>query len=252
MKVTIQVDGLQDALRQIHLTPARAMQGVCNGINRTQEEAMIAGKAVILRAFTDRTPMFLKSIPTGQDRAPIPRDWRATPVSPNALVAIGDGITGQDQGTRRRNILEPFEDGAVKKAHTLPVFIPTKALRPNMSDVIPRALLPIYLLGKYGSSGSVGGLQGLNRGKGKHTKLGARAKSLYSYFVVSGASNPKANGIYERLGPGRTQLIWAARQQVKRPPILQWNTTVVSVVNQQLQANVAGMVQASVAKYGSS
>jgi hypothetical protein len=55
----------------------------------------------------------------------------------------------------------------------------------------------------------------------------------------------KADGIYERFGPKGSQvrMIWAARQSVKRPALLQWDATVKRAIDERLIPNMEGAIK---------
>jgi len=224
----------------LNKAPDRIKQAALDGLNRTQEEALIAGKREVVKSFVQRDPNFISRMPTGQDGAPIPRHWRASlKGSQSALIAIGDAGSGGKLGLNRLNILEPFEQGKDKKAHTMPVAIPTRALRPDFRQAIPKALHPRFLLGQYNLDG---GFTGLGRGKDKHTKLGPkRSRSLYSYFIVPKSAG-RGWGIYERTGPGKARMIWAFRDSIKRPSTLRWVETTGRVARSNVEANVGNMI----------
>lgn len=195
-------------------------------INRTVELGLQATRESMQRSMTIRVPAFL---PPQQ----LPTAWRATKDKLQAELRVGYGETPQSIGTRAANIFSKFEEGGIKQPSGS-VYIPTKALRPNKADLVPRALYPRNLIGDFDSSGN---LVGFKRGKARGTKMGRGARSIYSYFVLDPATQAGVSGrswgIWERTGPGRgdIRMVWAFRRSVPIPASLRFYETGLSVVD---------------------
>ena len=190
-------------------------------INRTVELGLHAVRERMRGSMTIRVPGFL---PPQQ----LPRQWRATKEKLVAELRTGYGTTAGSLGARASSIFSKFEEGGAKTPQQ-PVYIPTKVLRPNKTDLVPRNLYPAKLMAAM-------------KAQSKGTRYGGRGKSqlsgLYSYFMV-GPQGGKAWGIWERFGAGReVRMVWAFRKSVPIPASLRFYETGMQVINDRFDGEL--------------
>ena len=247
MSVTIRIDtkaataGLS-ALHQKQIPFALAI-----ALNRTVEDALAVARKEMRQRFDIRVPGF--DLPPVQ----LPKVWQATKTRPSAIFALGDSDGGRGGiGARRSRIFSKFQDGGFKSAKdpSFPIAIPTKAIRPNFSDLVPRAFYPknLRLVPRRDVSGNLLALQ-----KGKVRTLAGKPISnlqrrkqqlegIGGTFTISDKETGKPIGIFQRTGPGRRdmRLIWAYRQQIHIPKRLDWTGIAQRTVATRWQPNFGG------------
>jgi hypothetical protein len=223
-------------------------------INRTAEEVLAEARREIRSGFIVRSPKF--DLPPTQ----LPRTWRATKTRPIATVDLGDDDGGKAGiGSRRRQIFSKFELGGTKHAidSDFPIAIPTRAIRPSPSQLVPKALYPVNLrlTPRTQADGSI--LPALRRGKVR-TLSGAaisnrarRQQQLVGVggtFVIYDASG-KPIGVFQRTGPGHRniRLIWAYRQSIHIPKLMDFAARGSAIISERFGPNFDGALALAVA-----
>lgn len=214
-------------------------------INRTVEEAMAEGRAMILRTMTVRAPRFI--LPPIQ----LPRTARADAKRDRLYAAIQLGYDDggrQSIGARRSFMLSKFETGGrkVMRDSNYPVAIPTKELRSSASVLVPRKLYPRNILGSFDQFGQLAGLGRQARTKlGRKRKDGTRStKQVGRYFMLGGPTS-KFWGAYERTGPKSTDVkrLWTFKTSVPVPKRLDYYATAQRIVNDRFWPNLEGALE---------
>lgn len=219
-------------------------------LNRTVEEAHAVMRRGIGQRFIVRVPQFV--YPPVQ----LPNVWRATVDRPSAFFALGDDEGGSAGiGARREAILTKFETGGRKTATnpSFPIAIPTKAIRPSPTALVPRALYPVNLrlAPRLDASGAT--IPALRRGKvrtltggvvaSKKKRAALGLQGIGGTFTIG--TPDRAIGVFQRVGRGRgaIRLIWAYRQSIPIPPRLHWVETAETVATNRLQPNFEGALE---------
>lgn len=207
-------------------------------LNRTAEDVTAALRAEASARFTFRQPLSYKSVLGNYAPVKIPRVWRATDTKPYvSVVPEGPG-----------KILRPFETGTPKVGQRGgPVVIPSKVVRPTMAATIPARFWPHNLWPQL----RLGGTEGrTKKGKIKRTAswkqarpflLGPKGADL-SIGSTSATLPRNAWGIYQRVapGPGGIRLLWAIRDSVRRPKLLNTYATAHRVAGERWAVNLTG------------
>jgi hypothetical protein len=217
-------------------------------LNRTSEEGLAVLRQGMKERFILRAEAF--DLPPQQ----LPAAFRATASRLWATVRLGYSDGPASIGGRREAIFGKFEEGGTKRGPdpNFPIAIPTKALRSDPRALVPRQLYPRYLLGSFTV---LGRFAGLKQGKAKHTRLG-RGRSLFSYFQLTPVNrpglDPRAAGIYERVGPGPHDVrrIWMYRTQIPIPRLLELFASVKQVVDARFGPNLLGALDLVLLKEG--
>lgn len=232
-------------------------------INRTAEEVLAEGRREIRENFIVRVPRF--DLPPVQ----LPAAWRATVARPIATVDLGDDDGGSNGiGARRRRIFTKFEYGGTKQADDpdFPIAIPTKAIRPNPTALVPRAMYPtnLRLAPRKDADGSA--LAARRKGKVR-TLAGHEAKQVVAradYYAALRATRGKARdkiglqgiggtftmndsqgkplGVFQRIGTGHRayRMIWAFRQRIAIPRRMDFARRGTAIINERFGVNFDG------------
>ena len=188
-------------------------------INRTAKAVQAAIQAHMQQTFTIRRPWVLQGIT-------IPRfsDKTDTPIAVSIEI------------DPKRAFLGKFEAGGVKTGSpTLPIAIPSTALRPDLSAVPPLALYPKNL-GLVARRGVVG-----IRAPHSHlTKRGVlqtqgKARTFVLDQTMIGVS---VAGVYQRTGPGKhdIRLLWSYKDRIPIPAVLRFAATAEETVRAEWPA----------------
>ncbi len=205
-------------------------------MNQVGELAMAAVRVEMRQEFTLRVPRF--DLPP----VPLPRVWRATKTRLALKLAIGDTDGGEGWiGPRRERIFRPHEGGEIRQARDaqFPLFIPTTAIRPTFSSLVPRQLYPTNLRLVPRRLPDNTTLPALRRGKvvtlaGAKISNRARRKlgleGVGGTFTINGPDG-RPIGIFQRTGAGRRDLrmIWLAKQKITIKPRLNYFRTLREV-----------------------
>lgn len=206
-------------------------------LNRTAEDVTAALRVEAQARFIFRGKQGQRVLNWYAPRT-IPRGFRARDDKPYvSVVPEGPG-----------KILRPFETGAPKVgSRGGPVPIPTKLVRPTPQASIPQALWPQNLWPQLRQGGTEGRTK---RGKVKRSTSWKKARPFFLgpkganlTLAPTSATLPRsAWGIYQRVapGPGGIRLLWAIRDRVQRPKLLDTYGISRQVVGQRWAVNMAG------------
>ena len=210
-------------------------------INRTLEEARDRGRQRIYQVLTVRsgtTGRFLEGLVDVRTKAK--RD------SLHGVLSVEDPAFGKS----RRGagfILIKHETGGTftRDADQNPFAVPTSALRPSRSSVIPRSLYPTAL--GFSRTGFTIPVQDFHRAK-QH-KGGVVLRGKARTFAVDRRFHPlspiNTRGVWQRRGRGSgsdTTLLWHYTNRITLPPRLGFMKTANRVIEQQLAPNFAGFL----------
>lgn len=207
-------------------------------LNRTAEDGLAALRSEIPRRFTIREVRLLNLVAPRQ----LPRPYRATTHHLAATVRT-DGYA---------RVFAPFETGTPKTptsrlggplAHT--VIVPTGHLRPTRGTVIPRTLYPtsLGLAPRRDPKGTT--YYALGRGAITKKLTPVKGRSIVgkrgTFALIAGRHNirPSQAGVYQRQGD-TVRMLWALEPMVRRPRILNYQTTVETVVAERFRPNWEG------------
>lgn len=265
MQITINVQrspgGLWDLVKKSPDITARA-------INRTLEEGQAAERGVIGQKFVDRQGGFLNRMVkiSAADRATSTRViGRVRIVGPEGSEGKGQLLARHEEGgVQRRGI--GYSADPVTRTGSLWA-IPTKAIRPNFADKIPRKLyLPALHLqpSRYEGTtrkGKASGYVGLH-----HTSTGKpQIKGADRTFILFGANGGAPIGVFQRKGGKRgkslgrrsqidfaamrstgirddIRLIWAFRPTITLKPRLSFYDTITHTYRDRLAINYQGFL----------
>ncbi len=206
-------------------------------LNRTGEDALKEFRSGLTNRFTIRDKRLLRFV------APIPlrREMRAT--KKNLTVVL--------QTVGKGRIFDPFEAGKPKLGDPdRPVAIPTKALRPSKSAVVPRNMFMrnLGLVARKDASGTsffalgrgsiAKKLTPFSRTSGGKTQIKGRRGT----FILSPLHHniPASKwGVYQRVGK-TIKKIWTLRTKVQRPPSLKFREILARVAVQRFSPNMLG------------
>jgi hypothetical protein len=227
-------------------------------INRTAEAVNIELARQIRSKMIVRRPAFILP-PVPQ----LPRAHRATKQNLEAIAGLHASDRSRDDSDirrRRAGILAPFETGGVKRQanEMRPVAIPTKALRADQSQLVPRSMYPTSLrlqprqhafTGGRGFKATTGTLQPTSRVIKGRTPGSLRAQLVGKRrtFVLDPENfpglGPSAWGVYQRFGPGKRdiRMIWAYRRSVPIPDLLDFYAAADRIVTTQFWPNWLGL-----------
>lgn len=206
-------------------------------LNRTAEDVTAALRTEARARFIFRGASGERTLSWYAPRT-IPREFRARDDKPYvSVVPEGPG-----------KILRPFETGTPKVGmRGGPVPIPTKAVRPTPTAPIPANLWPHNLWPQL----RLGGTEGRTK-KGKIRRSASWKQARPFFLGPKGANLTLAStsatlprsawGIYQRVapGPGGIRLLWAIRDSVRRPKLLNTYATAHRVASERWAINLAG------------
>ncbi len=182
-------------------------------LNRTAKAVQQAIRAHLAEAFTIRRPWVLQGIT-------IPRfsDKRDVPMT--VSVAIDP----------QRAFLAKFEAGGLKRGSaTLPIAIPTTALRASFSAVPPLAFYPknLRLVARRGATEILPAQSHVTR-RGV-TQIQGKQRTFVLDQTMFGVA---VAGVYQRIGPGPhdIRLLWSFKQQIPIPARLRFEATALATV----------------------
>lgn len=220
--VQVDIGGALDHLE--HWSREQVPFAAALAINRTADEAMLAGKKVAAQHMVFRQQRFLDFMFRQVERAS----------KTNLSATIG--ITGP-----KANLLTRHEEGGLFTAPDpmQPFFIPSKMLRPTPQSEIPRAMYPkaLRLMER-------GDVVGKLPAKGKLAHNGhVMIQGKNSTYVVTSPDGRQLY-VFQRIGPEQREsvLLWFYKPRINVPPALHWNDTVTQVVHDRFELNFAGMM----------
>lgn len=248
MQIDARVEGLAQAMQAIEdVHQKHAPYAASISINRTLEEGLSKTREEMQRSFIVRVPGFV--LPPVQ----LPRVARATKKNLTAQAALGYGDISQDSiGDRRERIFRKFQTGGMKVAEdpSFPIAIPTKALRPSPTTLIPRAMYPtnLRLAPRREASGAT--LPALRRGKvrtlggeaiGKRARKEQGLMGIGGTFVLYGPDG-RPIGIFQRTGSGvrDVRMIWAYARSIRIPARLPFFSIMERIIQDRLVVNFDG------------
>lgn len=248
MAPTVKIDDgeLQTTIGVMSQTWRRA---AAVAINRTLEEVLAGQRQKIQQRFIVRRPSFTLPPQT------LPASWRATEQKLWAVVSLGDDTSRGNSssiGTRRGLILGKF--GAAQQMFALrqPIAIPTRALRPNIRDLVPQKKYPRYLVGQFDTKGNYLGLARtarstvkLKRRKGS-ANVDVYRRAVGRYFVL-GKPGDEIHGLYERTGPKTLRELWVFREAIPIPHRLDFQADAEAVIATRFRPNFDGAFERSLA-----
>lgn len=208
----------------------QATYAISVALNRTADDVNAALRAEIPTRFVIREPRMLTWLAPVQ----LPYHQRATKTN---LTAIVD-TEGKAQ------LLAPFETGMPKTAPNLmaPIAIPTRALRPTPTAVVPRAMYPknLRLVPRRGVNGILPAKSKITA-RGRTQIQGKDRTFVLSPFFANNISD-RQWGVYQRVGPKRDdiRMLWRFTTQVPRPRILDFAQTADRVVGERWDPNMSG------------
>lgn len=248
MDVSVNVEGFDEVRRALEAVPKQARYATSIAINRTLEEALAAGRKEIQQTMLVRTPQFI--LPPTQ----LPTHARAKPARLEGVAAFGyPDVAPGSIGARREKILRKFEHGGGKQADDphFPIAIPTRALRPNPSVLVPRAMYPVNLrlTPRRDADGST--LVAKRRGKVRSLDGGVvRSRRHRAELQLEGIGGTfgvldergALRWVFQRTGPGRrdVRLIWAFRRSIRIPRLLHFTSLATRVVDDRFLVNFTG------------
>jgi len=248
MELKVSVEGLDAVQAAFEAVPKQARYASSIAINRTLEETLEAGRREIRSVMTVRVPDFI--LPPTQ----LPAHARAKPTRLEGTASFGyaDVVPGSI-GARRETILRKFEYGGSKSAGDpmFPIAIPTKALRPSPSVLVPRAMYPVNLRLVPRRHAGNEELPGLRRGKVRTLSGGTvRSKKHRKELQLEGIGGTfgvmdeggRLRWVFQRTGPGRrdVRLIWAFRQSIRIPRLLHFTELAGRVIDDRFLVNFSG------------
>lgn len=221
----------------------RGPEALALGINRTVEEGLAEVRTRMRRAFTIREHRLLPP-------HKLPRAWQATPRRLWAPMQLGDD---EGLGLRRRQVYGKFEEGGPQTAKDpagAPFAAPTEHIRPSPEAVIPRSKYPRNLVGRFDQEGGFKGLARTANTKVRLKKLkggeiGVYRKQVGRYFVL-GRPGDRFYGVYERTGPGRSdvRLLWHLFTHRRIPVLLGWEAAAKTIAESRFHVNLRGAWEA--------
>lgn len=254
MRIDARVEGLAEAMRAIEDVHKRhAPFAASVAINRTLEEGMAATADLMRRVMTVRVAGFV--LPPVQ----LPRIARATKKNLTAQAAFGYAdITADSIGARRERIFRKFQEGGIKSAEDpdFPIAIPTRALRPSATTLVPRAMYPVNLRLAPRREASGNTLPALRRGKVRTLGgevIGQRARKqqglmgIGGTFVMRGVDG-RPIGIFQRTGSGvrDVRMIWKYHARIRIPALLPFFQLMEQIVHSRLVTNFEGAMAMAV------
>lgn len=243
--------GLSEAMKALDdVAKKHAPYAASVMINRTLEEVMAGARRHIQQRMTVRAPAF--TLPPLQ----LPRAARATKTNLKGQAAFGYGDVSKDNvGDRREKILRKFETGGMKEAEDpqFPIAIPTKALRPSFSDLVPRAMFPQNLRLAPKTVGGGETLPALRNGLVRTLqgeKIGKRARKAQGLQGIGGTftvhdANGMPIGIFQRTGKGRkdVRMIWIYKRKIRIPDLLDFFDLADQIIQARALINWQGALE---------
>lgn len=207
---------LDDGLRQLPYATSVA-------VNRTAKDVQQAMRARMVQSFMIRKPWVLQGVT-------IPKFSDKSEEVPTAIVAIDP----------TRGFLTKFEPGGMKTATdpNYPIAVPTAAIRPSKSALVPLGLYPknLRLAPRRGVVGTLAPT-------GRVTKRGVvQLQGKQRTFVLTTAMyGVQVPGVYQRYGPGPHdfRLIWSYKQSIPIPKLLGFQETGQRTVVERWATNFA-------------
>lgn len=219
-------------------------------INRTLEEVMAGARGHLQQRMVVRAPAFV--LPPLQ----LPRAARATKTKLQGQAALGYGdVTRDNIGDRREKILRKFETGGVKEARDpqFPIAIPTEALRPTRTALVPRAMFPQNLRLAPKTVGGGETLPALRKGLVRTLqgdKIGKRARKQQGLEGIGGTftinnENGTPIGIFQRTGLGRkdVRMIWLYKRKIRIPDLMDFFELADQIIQARAQINWQGALE---------
>ncbi len=206
-----------DTLNWMQRLSDQAPFAVSVGLNRTAEDGLAALRGAMRSGFILRDERF--DLPPQQ----VPAAFRATKDKLYTEVRLGYSDGPSSIGGRRERIFAKFEEGKPKTADpSYPIAIPTKALRPEITALVPRKLYPRNLVGRFNVLGEFQGLARTANVKNVFRKT-AGGTNVYRrqvgrYFVLGGPGD-RYWGVYERTGSGEDDIrrLWTLKTRIPIP-----------------------------------
>jgi hypothetical protein len=248
MQLKVEVDGFDAVQRAFDEVPKQARFASSIAINRTLEEALEAGRQEIKGTMTVRVPDFI--LPPTQ----LPNHARAKPTKLEGVASFGYAdVFPSSIGARRETILRKFEYGGTKDAPDpqFPIALPTKALRPSPSVVVPRAMYPVNLRLVPRRTADNQELGALRRGKVRTLSGGnVRSKKHRGELQLEGIGGTfgvmdesgRLQWVFQRTGRGSRdiRLIWAFRQSIRIPKLLHFTDLAGRIIDDRFLVNFNG------------
>lgn len=252
MRIDLEVLGADAAREALEAGGRQALYAGMLAINRTVEEANAAAREQVQRAMTVRQPQFI--LPP----IVLPRAARATKQNLEATAALGypDVNPGDSIGARREQILRKFEYGGQKTARDpmVPIAIPTTAIRPSPTSVVPRALYPVNLgltprrspAGDFISGGRRGKVRTLAGGIVRSARARGRLQLEGiggTYAITDETGRPLL--ILQRTGRGHrdARVIWILKQRIPIPFLIPFEALATRVMEDRFEPNFAGALE---------
>lgn len=250
--VVMRGDDLGVAMGQLSKTWRDA---AATALNRTAEDALAEQRAKMRAQFIVRVPNF--DLPPVQ----LPASWRAKPDRLFVQIALGSDDGPSTPGGRRVQIFSKFgtDQRKIAKDVLWPLAIPTQAIRPDPTSLVPRGLYPKNLRVMTRYQVGPGGLDYLRpKAPGTRRKLSVtvgsgasklKLKQQDRTFILPNAFGSPAYGIWERIGPAKRdiRMIWLLRTSEHIPKRMSFEDDVKRVIDSRLKVNFDGAFQLSLA-----